>query len=427
MSTKKSHPGLKKFLLVLAGIVFALAAVYAVYRVASGAFDRRYSASSALPESSVSEEPSSSASLPESSAISSEPVSSVPAEPQIPAVEGIFSAYGKQAWEKMQTMTLKEKVGQVFLFRCPDTGAAETAAKYQPGGYCLMASNFQGQTTAQVQNLLKSVQQASKINMILTCDEEGGTVVRVSKFPALAKTPFRSPQSVFRSGGMEGITNDTVKKAKLLKSLGLNLNLAPVSDVSTNQSDFIYARSFGKDAEKTAKFVETSVKAYNSQKFSSTLKHFPGYGNNKDTHTGIAYDNRSYETFEKSDFLPFEAGIQAGAQCVLVSHNIVKSMDAQEPASLSPKVHQILRDKLGFTGIIITDDLVMGAIRDFTDGKNPCKSAFLAGNDMLLSSNIDEDFSALYSAVLDGSISETRLNESVQRVLAWKYTMGIVS
>ncbi len=289
-----------------------------------------------------------------------------------------------------------------------------------------MASNFQGKTTAQVQSMLKSYQNVSKTKMILCCDEEGGTVVRISKYPALAPTPFRSPQSVFKKSGMDGIYNDTVKKAQLLKKLGLNLNLAPVSDVSTNPSDFIFDRSFGKNASQTAEFVKTSVNAYNSENLSCTLKHFPGYGNNVDTHTGIAYDKRSLSTFEKSDFIPFQAGIQAGAPVILVSHNIVDSMDPAYPASLSAKVHGILRNQLKFTGIVMTDDLIMDAIRDFTAGKNPCVTAFNAGNDILLSSNIAEDFNALYAGVQNGSVSEARLNESVLRILAWKYKMGII-
>lgn len=431
----KPHSGIKKFFLVLAGILFVVAAVYGVYRVANAVLNHTLlpgasslPVSSAFSSAAVPSAPSSTAPSSTASGILSSALSGSSSSSQNqPAVEGLFSAYSTKAQAKLQTMSLKEKVGQVFVFRCPDSGAAQTAQTYQPGGYCLMASNFQGKTTAQVKSMLTSFQNASKTHMILTCDEEGGTVVRVSKFPALYPKPFRSPQFVFRSSGMDGIYSDTVKKAKLLKSLGLNLNLAPVCDVSTNPKDFIYDRSFGKNAAQTSEFVTTSVNAYNSQKLSCTLKHYPGYGNNKDTHTGIAYDKRSYTTFQQSDFLPFSAGIKAGAQCVLVSHNIVDCMDPSQPASLSPKVHQILRKELGFTGVIMTDDLSMGAIRDFTAGKNPCTAAFTAGNDILLSSNIAEDFNTLYSAVQNGSISESRLDESVLRILAWKYAMEIIS
>ncbi|MDF2632110.1 MAG: beta-hexosaminidase [Caproiciproducens sp.] len=420
-------------LLIAGGIVFVLAAIFGVYKLSDAVLNRVLPSpnavvSSAVPSSEavISSQP---ALTPESETLSSAAVGSAASSAgnaDLPVITGIFGSYNTAAQRKLSAMTLKEKVGQVFIFRCPESGAVKTAEEYQPGGYCLMAANFQNKTIAQVQSMLKSYQSASKTHMILCCDEEGGTVVRISKYPALAASAFKSPQQVFKRSGLDGIYNDTVKKAQLLKKLGLNLNLAPVCDVSTNSSDFIYDRSFGKDAAQTAKFVTTSVNAYNSQNLSSTLKHFPGYGNNKDTHTGIAYDKRSYSTFTSSDFLPFTAGINAGAQCILVSHNIVSCMDAKNPASLSPKVHSILREELGFTGVIMTDDLSMDAIPDFTGGKNPSVAAFNAGNDILLSSNTAEDFNALYAAVQNGSVTEQRLNESVLRILAWKYKMGII-
>lgn len=430
MTTRKRR--VKTPILVAVCIVFALLAVFCVYKLADSALDKVLPVSAPV---KVSSETSSaggtllSSALAPSSALPSSAVQRLASgdEIQLPVITGIFGDYSALARHKVATMTLKEKVGQVFIFRCPETGAVKAAEDYQPGGYCLMAANFEGKTASQVQSMLKSYQNTSKTRMALCCDEEGGTVVRISKYPALADTMFRSPQQVFVRSGMDGIYSDTVKKAQLFQKLGLNLNLAPVCDVSTHSSDFIYDRSFGKNANQTADFVTTSVKAYSSQKVSCTLKHFPGYGNNKDTHTGIAYDKRSYSTFTSSDFIPFKAGINAGAQCVMVSHTIVNSMDAKNPASLSPKVHSILRNELGFTGIIMTDDLSMDAIPDFTGGKNPSIAAFNAGNDVLLSSNIAGDFNALYAAVQNGTVSEARLDESVCRILAWKFKMGILS
>lgn len=364
-----------------------------------------------------------------SSAQAAEPSSDAQAESSSKAEQkeeqpsyGLFAEGYAAAKEKLDTMTLKEKVAQMFLFRCPAENALDAVQKYQPGGFMLFARDFDGKTAEQVRAELNSYQQASEIPMLLAVDEEGGTVVRVSRNPALAENPFRSPQAVFQSGGMEGITEDTLQKIKLLQSLGINANFAPDADVSTNPSDFIYARTFGKGGRETADFVKTSVLAYNSQQMACTLKHFPGYGNNVDTHTGVAVDQRTYETFEQTDFLPFAAGIEAGAPMVLVSHNIVECMDPDRPASLSSQVHEVLRDKLGFTGLILTDDLSMEAIPLYTDGENPCPAAVLAGNDLLLSSNIEADYHALLTAVQDGTVSEERLNESVLRILAMKYS-----
>ena len=158
----------------------------------------------------------------------------------------------------------------------------------------------------------------------------------------------------------------------------------------------------------------------------SVLKHFPGYGNNADTHTGIAYDNRDYETFAESDFIPFQEGISAGADVVLVSHNIVNCMDSQRPAPLSPEVHQILRRDLGFEGVIVTDDLSMDGIRDFVDDGQAAVMAVQAGNDLLCCTDFETQIPAVLEAVEAGEIGEERLNESVMRILCMKMELGII-
>lgn len=418
--------GKKLFIGVLAA-AFAAAAVYGVYRVAdlmlTVYFPSNVTSSAVSRSGTASSSAESSSSAISFGSASSANASSAPVTAVLP---GIFSDYADEAQTRLSQMTLKEKVGQVFLFTCPASGAISTIDTCQPAGYCLFARDFQNKTPQQVKKTLASYQNSSKIPMLLCCDEEGGTVVRISQFPALAARPFASPQEVFASGGMAAITADTVKKAQLLKSLGLNLNIAPVCDVSTNPSDFIHARSFGKNAAQTAQFVTASVAAYQSQGLACTLKHFPGYGNNADTHTGIARDARSYQSFQQSDFLPFEAGIKAGAPCVMVCHNIVECMDTKRPASLSPQVHDILRSALGFTGVIVSDSLSMQAVKDYTNGQDPCVEAFLAGNDLLLTSDNLNGFNALYTAVQKGKVSEKRLNASVLRILAWKYQAGIL-
>lgn len=362
------------------------------------------------------EEPEGSAS--EESDASSSGQSAVPAGPA--TTQELFAEGYPEAQELLENMTLEEKVAQVFLFRCPSEDALAAVQTYQPGGFMLFAKDFDGKTAEQIRTELESYQQASKIPMFLAVDEEGGTVVRVSCNANLAPKPFQSPQQVFQSGGMQAIVDDTVQKTQLLQSLGLNVNLAPVADVSTNPADFMYARTFGQGAAETADYVKNSVATYNQQRMACALKHFPGYGNNVDTHTGIAVDHRPYETFMESDFLPFAAGIEEGAPMVLVSHNIVNCMDSEHPASLSPEVHRVLREDLGFTGLILTDDLSMEAIPAYTGGENPCAAAINAGNDLLLSSDLQADYNALLAAVQDGTVTEERLDESVLRILAMK-------
>ena len=340
----------------------------------------------------------------------------------------IFSGYMEQASQKLSTMTLEERVGQVFLARYPgQADVTRQVQKYYPGGYVLFANDFKDKTKNMVRQELRQCQSSSKTPLILGVDEEGGTVVRVSSNTALSSKRFSSPQTLYSHGGMAAVREDTRQKSQLLLDLGLNLNLVPVADVSTDRSDFIYSRSFGMDAKQTSEYVKNVVTEMNQENLSSALKHFPGYGDNEDTHTGITRDKRPLSQFTETDFLPFSAGIEAGAPCVLVSHIIVECMDDQNPASLSSSVHEILREDLGFTGIIMTDDLSMEAIQEYTKGENPAVAAFLAGNDMLMCSDLEESYQALLEAVQQGQVTEERLNESVARILAWKYSKGILS
>ncbi len=346
---------------------------------------------------------------------------------QEPESTELFGAYYSLAEEIMKNMTLEEKVGQMFLVRYPRTNSAITQIKEQnPGGYVLFAVNFDNQTPPSIKQELENNQENSKISMFFAVDEEGGKVVRVSSHSAFRTSSFLSPQALYKEGGLERIVQDAKEKSQLLKSIGLNMNLAPVADVSTSSSDFIYARSFGKGAEETTTYITKVIETMKEEKIVSSMKHFPGYGNNKDTHTGIAIDQRPYETFMSSDFLPFEAGIKIGAPTIMVSHNVVESMDKNYPASLSKEVHQILREDLNFSGIIITDDLAMDAVKQYAQNKKAAVQAVKAGNDMLISSNFEEEKQQVLDAIATGEISEETINTAVRRILACKLAYGII-
>lgn len=332
----------------------------------------------------------------------------------------------EKAEELLKTMTLEEKVGQIFLVRCKPETALEDIQEYNIGGFILFDANIVNQTKESLASTLQSYQETSDIDLLIAVDEEGGTVNRLSWYPEFRGVPFYSPQDLYNEGGYPLIESDTEEKAKLLKSLGINLNLAPVADISTNPYDFIYYRTFGKDAVETSKYVETVVKVMKEQNIGSTLKHFPGYGNNLDTHTGISIDERSYENFLEYDFLPFKAGIKAGAGSILVSHNIVKSMDENLPASLSPKVNKIIREELNFDGVVMTDDLQMDAIKEYIGDSSSAVLAVQAGNDLIIASNFELQIPSVIEAVKKGEISEARINEAVLRVLTWKYELNIL-
>lgn len=322
-------------------------------------------------------------------------------------------------------MTVEEKVGQMFLVRCPED-ALIVVSEYKVGGFVLFARDFAGETKTSMREKIASYQEKTKLPMVISVDEEGGSVVRVSKYREFRSSAFLSPRELYASGGMERIVKDTKEKAELLLSLGIHVNLAPVCDISDDKGAFLYTRSFGGTAEETAEYVKTVVSTAKDMGLGSVLKHFPGYGNNADTHKEIVYDNRSYETYEESDFQPFFAGIRAGAGAVMVSHNVVQCMDAESPASLSPEVHRILREELSFDGVILTDDLYMDAIQDFTGKEAAAVAAVLAGNDMLCCTDFQVQIPAVIDAVRDGRISEEQIDASVLRILKWKDGLGLL-
>lgn len=379
---------------------------------------------SSLQSSQISEQSENS---PDSSTDISENIDSDTALPQEWQDNGIFSAYYEDAYKLMKSMTLDEKIGQMLYARCPSENAVEIAQQYHLGGYVLFGRDFEGKTKDEVIDNITSYKYSQRIPMTISVDEEGGTVVRISSNENLADYKFQSPRSVYESGGMDAIKSDAKAKADLLSSLMIDTNLAPVCDISTNESDFMYDRSLGENAQTTAEYISAVTKISQQNGVSATLKHFPGYGNNADTHTGIAVDDRDYESFENNDFVPFKAGIDAGANLVMVSHNIVNCMDSTKPASISADVHNILRDKLGFTGIIVTDDLAMDAIRQYSGDYSPVVTAVLAGNDMLTISDIESSFNDIKQAVNDGIIDESLIDHAVMRIISWKYSKNMLS
>lgn len=336
---------------------------------------------------------------------------------------GIFSNYYILAHRKLKTMTLDEKIGQLFLVRYPSTNAIDDLKKYQFGGYLFFEKDFKDKTTLEVQNMIKNVQDVSKIPLLTAVDEEGGKVVRISSNPKLVDSKFKSSQDLYRTGGFDLIKEDTINKSKILSNLGLNLNLAPVVDVSTNSNDYIYERSLGQNTELTTSYAKTVIEASKNGNVSYTLKHFPGYRDNSDTHTGSSTDNRTLEEIKRDDLPPFEAGIKSGAEAVLVGHNTVTNIDPNNPSSLSPSVHNLLRNDLDFTGIVISDNLDMGAVSNID---NVAVKAILAGNDLIITTDYKKDISSIKQAIKDETISEELIDKLAFRILAWKYYKGIM-
>ena len=349
----------------------------------------------------------------------------------IPPVEATSSVLEEtQPVDPMQmllsSMTLEEKVGQLFLARCPSADAISDIDTYHLGGYILFGQDFVNQTPDSIRQILASYQESSPIPLLIAVDEEGGTVCRISKYPVFRSSRFPSPRESYANGGMEQVLAVETEKAKLLADLGINVNMGPVCDISTDFGSFMYARSLGEEPGETGRFVTSTVRIMKNFGIGSVLKHFPGYGNNDDTHTEIAVDNRSLAELESRDLIPFAEGIKAGCDAILVSHTIVTALDEDTPASLSPSVHAYLRNSMGFEGVIVTDDLVMQAITDSYGPEEAAVLAVLAGNDLLCSTEYAVQYAAVLKAVEENRISMEQLETSVLRVLNWKKDLGLI-
>ena len=328
--------------------------------------------------------------------------------------------------QMISDMSLDQRVGQLFLARCSADTAVEDVQKYHLGGLVLFGDDFEGQTPDSMKQAIAAYQEAAEKPLLIAVDEEGGDVTRISRFPAFRDRRFCSLRKCYDRGGLEAVLTEEEEKCRLLSDLGINVNLGPVCDITTDADAFMYSRSLGQDSQTTAEVAASIVNLMGAFRVGSVLKHFPGYGNNTDTHTGIAVDSRSLSELEAQDFIPFTAGIQAGCGAVMVGHIIVEAFDPELPASLSPAVHRYLREDLGFSGVIMTDDLVMQAITDQYGAGEAAVMAVLAGNDLLCSTEYAVQYEAVLQAVLDGRIDIDVLNRAVRNVLEWKISLGLL-
>ena len=331
----------------------------------------------------------------------------------------------------MKEMTLEEKVGQMFLLHYPGDGAATAQDantyidKYHPGGFLAFAKMFEGSNPGAVKAKVDANQAHSKIPLLFTVDEEGGKVTRISQYLAFYPKVFPYPQALV-ANGVDAVYEDATKKAALLTSLGFNVNHAPVADVS-GPSGYMYQRTYGQDGAGNAVFVAAAVQGHEDNNVATTLKHFPGYGGtSSNTHNGFAVNDLSMDEFRHNDLIPFYAGIDAGSSCVMVTHNIVNAFDTENPASLSPKIMSYLRNTAGFDGVVMTDDLAMGAITQHVPAGQACLRAIQAGADMPMTATPEKDYPVVLAAVKSGSLPLSRIEESVRRILCWKVRTGII-
>ncbi len=326
----------------------------------------------------------------------------------------------------LSSMSLEQKVGQLFLVACPKNAPLKAIATYHLGGYLLFGDDFASETPDSLIKTLNGYQEASTIPMLIAVDEEGGSVCRVSSYKKFRHSRFLSPRKLLDRGGVELLLETEREKCQLLRSLGINVNMAPVCDITTDSKAFMYSRSFGRNPVETGQVVQKMLDVMAAYQVGSVLKHFPGYGNNSDTHVAMAVDNRTLGELENADLIPFASGIDADCGAIMVSHTIIAALDDKNPATLSPSVHDYLRNKMGFTGVIMTDELNMAAITNHFGTGEAAVLAVLAGNDLLCTRSYEVQYEAVLKAVRFQRISLEQIDAAVLRVLGWKQSLGLL-
>ena len=329
--------------------------------------------------------------------------------------------------EILNSMTLEEKIGQLFIVRYENIDEEDEVKQYQLGGITFYGKDFRYEDKDSIIELINSLQSDVKIPMFMSVDEEGGSVARVSRWYQYRSEIFLSPRDYYEQGGLDLVLQMEEEKAQLLSSLGLNMNLSPVADISDKPGAFMYDRSLGEDAYTTAEFVCRTAKISADYGVGSVIKHFPGHGNNTDTHFYTTRDTRSLEELKENDLIPFQAAMDDGYSAVMIGHTVVEALDDEYPASLSKKVHDYIRNQMNFDGVIMPDALDMDTVSSSFNGENVAVLAIMAGNDILCTSEYKEQYEAVLQAVKDNKISIEQIDKSVLRILRWKLQLGIIS
>lgn len=341
---------------------------------------------------------------------------------------------GGVAEKIISEMPLEDKVAGLFIVT-PESitgvatatqagnGTQEALNQYAVGGLIYFSQNILDRE--QITKMLSNAKAMSRYPIFLAVDEEGGAVSRVAN-SSIEVTKVED-MAVIGAGQDPALARESGETiGSYLTDIGFNLDFAPVADVvPEGGNDVLGDRSFGSDPEAVGNMVGSFVEGIEGTGVSSCLKHFPGLGEaQEDTHESRAEITKSPDEMKNSDLVPFRAGIEAGADFVMVSHVTASGIDQEGvPSSLSEKViTDILRNELGFEGIIITDALNMTAITDYYTSEEAAVMAIEAGADMLL---MPEDFTKAYEALLaavqEGTISEERINDSLRRIYRVKY------
>ncbi len=315
--------------------------------------------------------------------------------------------------------------GQFFAFgfegESPTGDFLDLLEKQNLGGVILFARNIE--SPKQISETLKELKSRSEHPLFVMIDQEGGRVNQATKdFPVFPSNEFYGNRK-----DRDGVFRAYKTTARELARLGINVNLAPVVDVLTNPNNSVLQqRAFGKDQALVAEMSKIAIEAIKSENILTCAKHFPGIGDiDVDPHSDLPINLNSKERFERIDFLPFATSISSDTDMIMSTHVLCPELDSEEPASLSKVIcTDILRKELGFEGILITDDMQMGAITKNRELIEACRQAFLAGNDLILiCKKFEEQIEVLEhfkKQISDKGIGEESLNFSLNKILSAK-------
>ncbi|MCD8006561.1 MAG: glycoside hydrolase family 3 protein [Oscillospiraceae bacterium] len=346
----------------------------------------------------------------------------------------------ERALEILSGMSLEEQVYQLFIVRPEQiTGSStkiteagsdfeEGLSSYPVGGIAMFAENIIDRE--QTIEMISDMQSYSTLGLFIAVDEEGGTVARIGNNSAMGTTSFPSMKTVGNTGDTDEAYNVGYTIGTEILELGFNLDFAPVADVDSNPNNTVIGnRAFSTDADIAAEMVAAAVEGFNDSGILCTLKHFPGHGDTStDSHLGYTELDKSLAELWETEFVPFASGIEAGADLVMVGHISVPQVTGDDtPASLSATMINILREDLGFDGLIITDSMQMEAITDRYTSAEAAVLAIQAGVDIILMpENLEEAANGIIEAVENEEISEERIAESVLKILEVKIEAGII-
>lgn len=355
--------------------------------------------------------------------------------------EILSSAPSSDPEEIFARMTPEEKILQLLIVTPEALTGQETVTgfnndamdaltQYPVGGLIFFGANLD--TADQATTMLAAIKEHANTltvpGLFLGLDEEGGSVSRATP---LGVQEYDDMRVYGEQGDTEAAYQIGLTLGSQLKNLGFNLDFAPVADVLTNEENtVVHDRSFGSDPELVSNMVAMEITGFEEAGILSAPKHFPGHGSTSgDTHDGLAVTDRTLSELRECDFLPFQAAIEAGAPMIMMGHMTMSALDEEAPASMSREiVTGLLREELGYEGIIITDSVGMGAIADRYTSPEAVVQALSAGCDMVLCpTNLPGVLEAVQNAITAGTLSQDQIDQSVRRVLSAKARYGVLS